>query len=457
MKTRSDEYRKRLLEELEVFFRSHEPRPRQEKRICRVQILVDPLDPLDWLRVQSAAEKTYWAGRDHEFIMAGIGAAATVAGDAPIEYPQLFARLQALLDASNSEIRFYGGLRFDSKRPVDRAWGSFQQYRFVVPRFEILQKPNGTWLAFNFVPGTERDALVSRLSHEMDRLLFDRQPAPTDLPPWRKRRDHPDWAGWEKNVKRALDMFEKGELEKIVLARKSEILFEEELEAVSLLKALTEISPQSFHFCFQIQPGLAFLGITPERLYRRDNGDVYSEAVAGTRARGANPILDQSLGDELLQSEKDLREHRSVSEMVKSSLEPFCDDITVLVRERLLKLPHVQHLQTLFRGHLNNGVSDGELLSRLHPTSAVGGYPRRQSVKRIAEMEPFDRGWYAGPVGWVSRYASEFAVAIRSALVSGDRLSLFAGSGIVRGSDPQKEWEENENKILNFTRLFRRA
>jgi menaquinone-specific isochorismate synthase len=143
-----------------------------------------------------------------------------------------------------------------------------------------------------------------------------------------------------------------------------------------------------------------------------------------------------------------------VSDTVQSSLKPLCYSVDVLENETLLKLHHVQHLYTHFHCLLKENVRDGEIIAALHPTPAVGGFPREQSMLKIAEMEPFDRGWYAGPVGWISRDAAEFVVAIRSALAKEKTLSLFTGSGIVRGSKPETEWEENENKILDFSRLF---
>jgi menaquinone-specific isochorismate synthase len=274
------------------------------------------------------------------------------------------------------------------------------------------------------------------------------------LPDVRDRKDIPDWLTWKGNVMKVLDLFQRGELKKVVLARKSVLTFDEEINPMQLLHLLAVNNFQAFHFYFQLEPSYAFLGITPEQLYKRDGSNVFSEAIAGTRLRGQSEEEDNRLGRDLLKSDKDMREHRWVSDMVQSSLEPLSHSIDVLEKETLLKLSHVQHLYTRFRCLLKEGVGDGELLARLHPTPAVGGLPRERSFLKIAELEPFNRGWYAGPVGWISQDASEFVVAIRSALANEKTLSLFAGSGIVQGSQPETEWEENENKILNFTRLF---
>ena len=108
-------------------------------------------------------------------------------------------------------------------------------------------------------------------------------------------------------------------------------------------------------------------------------------------------------------------------------------------RPFLAKLNRLQHLKVRFQGHLCDGVSDADLLAALHPTPAVAGYPREASLRFLREHEPFDRGWYAGPVGWIGADATEFAVAIRSTLIEGNRAHLFSGAGIVAGSDAEQE------------------
>jgi menaquinone-specific isochorismate synthase len=122
-----------------------------------------------------------------------------------------------------------------------------------------------------------------------------------------------------------------------------------------------------------------------------------------------------------------------------------------------LKLDHVQHMVTRFRGSLKEDVGDDALLTALHPTPAVGGYPVDGALDRIFRLEPHDRGWYAGPVGWIGADKAGFAVAIRSGLVENDRLTVFAGAGIVKGSDPDREWVETGHKMASLLSLFERT
>ncbi|HPG40580.1 MAG TPA: isochorismate synthase [bacterium] len=422
---------------------------------ARVEMTLPEMDILNWLRKQDAAVKTYWSGRENDFAMAGIGAADIVSGR-ETDYPRLFAGLQSTLTASHPHIRYYGGLQFHPNSLPDVVWKKFQRYCFLIPRFELFKASGRTVFAINYQcpHGREADDRLIDIVYEFKQLDFSDIILNEKLPRYVKLTQTPNKKRWIRSVSTALQHIDEGTLQKIVLAGQSILKFEEGLDPAHLLQKLALHNPASFHFCLQLFPNMAFLGATPERLYRRDGRTLFSEAVAGTRPRSSDPVTDAQLGDALLSSDKDLREHRWVSDMIRSSLAPLCEMVQTESSEQLLQLQYMQHLQTLFKGRLRELVGDGDIIARLHPTPAVGGFPGPESLALIAELEPFARGWYAGPVGWIGQDAAEFAVAIRSGLIAGKSLSLFAGSGIVRGSDPQKEWEENETKLLNFTRLF---
>ena len=159
---------------------------------------------------------------------------------------------------------------------------------------------------------------------------------------------------------------------------------------------------------------------------------------------------DARLEAELLRSDKELREHRYVHASIAASLRELCSRVSTQEAVRVRKLAHVQHLHTSFHGTLRPGVGLAQVLQRLHPTPAVGGYPACGVTGLIGALEGFDRGWYAGPVGWISAGAAEFAVAIRAGVAAGDTLHLYAGNGIVRGSTADAEWAEMEQKILQM-------
>ena len=199
---------------------------------------------------------------------------------------------------------------------------------------------------------------------------------------------------------------------------------------------------------------MAVVSASPERLFRREGRAVESEAVAGTRPRGVSEADDAVLRDELLRSEKDKAEHEHVRVGIRETLGPLCEELEIEEGVSEMKLARRRHLISRVRGMLRGGVTDAEVLQALHPTPAVCGCPRDEALEEIRALEPFDRGWYAGPVGWIGADEAEFAVGIRSGLVRGNRLALFSGAGIVAGSVPENEWAEIEQKIGDFTRMF---
>ena len=179
-----------------------------------------------------------------------------------------------------------------------------------------------------------------------------------------------------------------------------------------------------------------------------------SEAVAGTLPRGDSTESDEALRERLLGSGKDRREHGYVRDGVREALSGLCDELEVEKGVSEMKLASRRHLVSGVRGALREGVTDADLLSALHPTPAVGGYPKELARRFLREAEPFDRGFYAGPVGWIGADAAEFAVGIRSGLVEGRRLALYSGAGIVEGSEAESEWREIEQKISDFAAVL---
>ena len=143
-----------------------------------------------------------------------------------------------------------------------------------------------------------------------------------------------------------------------------------------------------------------------------------------------------------------------MSKGIREALEPLCEELEIEDRVSEMMLARGRHLRSKVRGTLRDGVTDAALLDAMHPTPAVGGHPRSEALEKIKALEPFDRGWYAGPVGWIGQEDSEFAVGIRSGLVRGRTLALFSGAGIVAGSVPDEEWAEIEQKIGDFTGMF---
>mgnify|MGYP001968777946 CR=1 FL=1 len=237
-------------------------------------------------------------------------------------------------------------------------------------------------------------------------------------------------------------------LRKVVLARRTKLSLASPVDPLALIAALKARDPDAYQFALIHPDGAAFVGSTPERLFSARDGHAASEAVAGTRPRGSDEGEDAALAYEMLLSPKEHEEFAIVREEVRRALGTVANGGPGGVKAELEKgvLRHfsVQHLYARLGAALAPGKSEADVLNALHPTPAVCGHPRRAALDAIRVAEPFDRGLYAGPVGWVGVDSAEFAVAIRSALVSptGDDVSLYAGVGVVAAADPAAEWRE---------------
>lgn len=408
--------------------------------LVRVQHRVQPVDGSAWLAAQPAGVRFYWEDRDEDAWVAGTGTA--MGGHTE--------RLVHLFDVAtqHDSLRFVLTVRFDPSGEQDEAWEPFGPVRAYLPEIELRHEDGATWLGCHVFSGPELPTRLERVRQALDWQRID--------PPAQERKpalaDDTDAARahWTDNVQGILDEIHAARLEKAVLARRTKYVADTELCPVQILRALSAEQPHTFRFCVEPEPGVAFVGASPELLYRRRDTTIESDALAGTRPRDANPERDRALAEELQRSNKDLREHRLVCRHIETRLRGLCDAVESSNQPEVKKLPYVQHLRTVFRGQLSAGVRDGQVLDALHPTPAVCGHPEDAALAQIAAREGFDRGLYGGAVGCLARDRADCAVAIRSALVRGRELTLFAGAGIVDGSSAQEEWNETTNKLRAF-------
>jgi len=239
----------------------------------------------------------------------------------------------------------------------------------------------------------------------------------------------------------------RGAIEKLVLARRLRARVLGPLDPAAVIRRLRAEYGGCTVFAFS-RGESCFLGATPERLVQLESGVVRADCLAGSTARGANDDEDQALGEALFADQKERHEHALVVRALRDALGPLCSSLSVPATPNLLSMPNVQHLHTPVEGEVNGERHVLELVERLHPTPAAGGLPTRAALPLIRSYEKFDRGWYSGPVGWVDgRGGGEFVVAIRSALLGGNQAHLYAGCGIVAGSDPEREYEESCLKL----------
>ncbi|KAL8042189.1 hypothetical protein ABFX02_09G034100 [Erythranthe guttata] len=354
-------------------------------------------------------------------------------------------------------------MRFDARSDIAPEWKGFGSFYFMVPQVEFDEFKGNSMLAATI-------AWDKRLSRTYEQAIASLEATMLQVSSVVRRLNgnisrakvfhqthFPNKLSWDESVKRALDLIssKNSTLVKVVLARSSRVLTIVEIDPLEWLTSLQVEGDNAYQFCLQPPESPAFIGNTPERLFYRNRLNVYSEALAGTRARGGTESLDLQIGNDLLSSAKDHHEFAVVRESIRRKFETVCSSTVVEPSKVLRKLPRVQHLYAKLTGTLRKEDDEFKILSSLHPTPAVCGLPTEEARILISETEKFDRGMYAGPVGWFGGAESEFAVGIRSALVGkGVGALLYAGTGIVEGSNSSLEWQELELKTSQFTKLM---
>jgi len=419
----------------------------------RLTIRVEPQDILAWLSCQRSSRKLFWSQRNEPFQLAGVGVSHEIEWRSAVNHESVITKLRAGIDPQEPYSRYYGGICFDENN-LTAEWFNFGPCRFFMPRFELFSNGEGCFLACNLYKSSDWETTLAAAHRELHELSDDVHPVPVKFPAPVSREDQPAKEQWTYNVESILDAVRKKRFGKVVVARRSVFAFEQPVNAFGLLDRLRQNATDCYVFAFQFKADEVFVGASPEQLYRREGTNVSSEAVAGTRRRGGGSTEDERLKTELCGSGKDLSEHSFVVEMLEHTLQKLCVQVKQDSRPEILTLNGGHHLITRFTGKLGKDVNDGTILSLLHPTPAVAGSPTAQAMTEIAKLEPFSRGWYAGPVGYLGLDRSEFAVAIRSGLIKDRTVQLYAGAGIVNGSLPHDEWNEVEDKLNGFLTLF---
>ena len=251
---------------------------------------------------------------------------------------------------------------------------------------------------------------------------------------------------WERAVAEAVAAIKAGGLRKVVLARDVFATADEPIDARVLLRRLADRYPDCFTFACD-----GMIGATPELLVRRAGDQVSALVLGGTLPRGADPAQDEALGEELLASAKNNEEHAYAVDSIREALGPLCEILDVEPRPSLLKYPNLQHLGTQVRGTLADVKTQRSALglaAAVHPPAAVCGTPASVALELIRDLEHMDRERYAGPVGWVDADGNgEWGIALRCGQLSGRTARLFAGCGIVAGSEPAAELAETLVKL----------
>ena len=430
-------------------------------QLVSISMAVDSLDPLAVLEsIFEPTELHFYAERPAQgFGVAGAEAMLSANFSGPTRFAQAKAFItQTLqhaiavgpLDENFAGPHFFvlGGFAHEAPASVP-----FPPLQVFVPRWQVSRMGDGSVAVANVLigPGLPLDLIAQKLwkAHTKFRAFDYRAATNRDRPSAPKRIEEVGRAGgYQQAVAQALTEIARGDYEKIVLARAQRLTTAEEFHPLGVLNHLRQHYPACYAFSVANGAGQSFIGASPERLVRVAGGRMHTEALAGSAPRGASASEDAAFARALQQNDKDLREHRIVIGSIARRVADLGIKLEHAGTPRVLGLANVQHLHTPISATLPEGVHILDLVERLHPTPAVGGTPRTAAVAAIARLEGFERGLYAGPIGWVDhRGGGEFFVGLRSALIDGHTATAYAGAGIVAGSEPENEFAETELKF----------
>ena len=442
---------------LEHAVRRHEQLTSDGKPTRYVQA-IEVIDEWAWLRGAAPTDmRCYWASRDNAIRVAGIGTAWTTEGpdaqtlrEVPSDdaaaapyglrafvsarFPTL-PRAAACIAADPSQVS-------EESEEQDEPWAAFAPVRVRVPALELRRAGERAWLIATIARDEAPDRWRARFARAA-KPREDSAPAIAARP-----TDAGAAATWSGGVAELLHAFDTQQgMEKVVLSRTQEFEATGPIDPVDILARLDAQGAGAYRFLVEARPGVAFVGASPERLFRRRARQLTTEALAGTTRVDSDPVRNVAQGAALLASAKDREEHAIVRRHIEARLAPFVQDLACAQAPELLPAGPVQHLHTRIEGALRDETDDADLLGALHPTPAVCGHPTEDALAWLAAHEPHERGLYAGAIGLVGQAEAEFAVAIRSALIRNRSIRCYAGAGIVPGSEAEREWLEVEDKF----------
>ncbi len=448
---------------------------------CSLPLTATTCDLRALFAVADAYEtRWYWSDRDTHRRWCALGAAAIQEYDS---FRPVSEAAQALADLTNRVIcfgdavpRWLAGFAFDPEHPRDELWRNWPNGLLMLPRFVIEQRPGLATMVTVCVevqPHTETESQRDRLMDELVTALDRSRTETTRTDRWTRdnasdnqqvfaaavedrNREQADAASlnlsstqavWTDATLSVEEDIRQGLYEKVVLARRERVSVQAFARLPQTLQDLETRYGDGVVFAVA-RGGQVFAGATPERLVQTGHGAVSIDCLAGTAPRGLTPDEDATMAEMLFTSHKNREEHSFVLRGILGDIDGSVEAVQFPEEPTVRKLANVQHLYTPVRGQLSSGMSILDVVARLHPTPAVAGSPKQTALQIIRERERMDRGWYAGPLGWIDGEGNGmFVVTLRSALMDENGANLFAGAGIVAGSEPLAEWRETEWKM----------
>lgn len=433
---------------------------RGKRTIVSITAPVDDLDPCATVFASRLASDRWfcWEQPDRGFALAALGVAREARSRGSNRFRDVARECLAGETISDEPAGlpagagavWVGGFAFDPRGGASSSWSSHPPASLVLPELSLCRSGGDAYITVNALvrPGDDLDektaVVEARLASLRSESLPMLDPHPTGRSEISSVRPPDDF---ERMISAATERIGEGEMSKVVLAREVLVTATAAHDPAAVFGALREQFSSCFCFCCGT-PEAAFLGASPELLLRRSGASVSTVALAGSTRRSSDPAVDDHLGEQLLRSDKDRREHAIVAGRISRALRPHSVWVETATEPEIVKIANIQHLATPVVAQLAESHSAVELAGMLHPTPAVGGEPWPAAAAAIEDLEWMDRGWYAGPVGWMDGTEDgEFCVALRSALLRDREARLYAGVGVVAGSDPAAELAETEVKL----------
>lgn len=398
-------------------------------RHCSAKLDIDDL--ASWFVVQSYFPKMYFQNCSTGEVRVALGSLCSMC-----ELPEIVV----CDNPYDLDPKFYGAVGYSETSSQSSVWQNFPKTLFVLPQVEVERVAGALWIHLWFVASSQVNSPREILSHLRDMTCTSLGMCPdTWIPRVIHRRDLPDESLWNLNMQHSLQHIATGKIDKVVLGRQCSFALS---DPISVRSILSHLQKARCGLLFSIELGASenFIGVTPEVLYRKNDSDIEIMALAGTASIDRSAHLYRS---------KEQSEFVIVKEFIYSKMQRLCKTIS-WTPDTVRQVSCLLHLCRTYRGTLQSAIRNIDIVTALHPTPAISGFPEAASQDLITELEPFHRGWYASPIGYVSHQKTELYIAIRSALVCKSWLHIFSGAGIVAGSIAEEEWEELNRKMAHF-------
>lgn len=449
------------LESIAFFEQSLQKAKACSKRfICKVEKIMNihPLSVYHFYHKLGFTERFYWSNQENSLILTGIGTLVPFHHSTEEQYSAIEKEWKRFGEEVYIEQEncfgtgplALGGFSFFETYKNDLDWKEFGTSHFFVPKLMITVTQEGTFITSNYEINaqTTLEDLLNQYKEYDDYLEQYGMKQPTLTQSECINKDEFEPEEWVQSVNTAIQQMRDEQLEKVVLNRTLNATFSSKVNSSKVIYELEATRNVNYVITYQLKDTV-FISATPERLIAKKKNTVSSMCLAGSAAKGKTIEENSEAANWLLNSKKNIAEHAFVVNYIKETLHHYCDQLSIPSSPRIMATKSLLHLFTPVEGTVLQNISLFELIQALHPTPALGGFPKEEACKLIRELEPVDRGWYGAPIGWIDLKGNgDFAVGIRSALVKEDKARLYAGCGVVQDSKPEEEFYETSVKFL---------